>query len=577
MAENCREQGCEEKSEFVCVCNPEVRLCQVHMVPHVRLPGVHRPILISEAVERQMSKAQDVVIRLDSRISEAYDHGKSMVQEILDKVNSVSEDMTKRQKLLLELANSGQLGPEIDREIMELSSVTLSLSRNQAFKRAIERHFSMEDGDQEDAFFREEMDILANHMNESNAITLRLLEKNHIENLEISRKIRHIESGTGLQATVEQMKKAFDQAQGENNEMKLKIHALEKEAQDSRKDISENKILSVSLKTDTITDIQALKREINDLRMINDSIVQQSQKSRAELERRIEALPTSDIFASIPIENANIKSKVAFIENQIAEINSQMGEAIVLVEERRKEMEMIATVQREAREKEEAELKLQQEIEQEAKEREQAELNAKEDEERIRRFAQENEERIKRFDVEKQKSLKILEKTEALEKELIDLIAKMESQLKQVIPKNMITQNDYNMIISDAPFVQDPSKLNEIQPEIKTIYAMISNNVRVLRGNNSAIHRYKDYAAPAADITAFNNDLTEIANLNDTLINTTIPQFEINKDSCKSFVAFMENPVIDKIVTNGLRYDSIKISNNREFYFFCKLYPDCKT
>ena len=326
MAENCREIGCEEKSEFVCICNSEVRLCPGHMASHISLPGEHKQTLISEAFERQKHRATEEVIRLDSRISEAYDHGKGMVQEILDKVNSISEDMSKRQKLLLELANSGRIGPEIDRGMMELSSISLSLSRNQAFKRAIDRHFSMEDGDQEDIFFREEMDILANHMNESNAIMLRLLEKNHVENLEISRKIRHIESGTAMQATVEQMKKAFDQAQRENNQMNLRIHALEKEAQESRKDIADNKIMSVTMKTDTVTDIQTLKREINDLRMINDSIVQENQKSRAELERRIEALPTSDIFASIPIENANIKSKVAFIENQIIEINNQMGD-----------------------------------------------------------------------------------------------------------------------------------------------------------------------------------------------------------------------------------------------------------
>ena len=83
-------------------------------------------------------------------------------------------------------------------------------SRTQAFRRAIDRHFSLEDGDQEETFFRGELDTLANHMNESNPILLRLLEKNHIENLEIIMKVRNLETGTGVQASVEQMKKALD-------------------------------------------------------------------------------------------------------------------------------------------------------------------------------------------------------------------------------------------------------------------------------------------------------------------------------------------------------------------------------
>ena len=188
------------------------------------------------------------------------------------------------------------------------------------------------------------------------------------------------------------------------------------------------------------------------------------------------------------------------------------------------------------------------------------EAREKEEDERINKLA---EERIKRFDVERQKSQQILEKTKVLEKELVDLIATMERQLQQVIPKNVLTQSNYNMIINNAPFVP-PATPNEIQPEIKTIYATINKNIHDLRSNNSKLQIYKDYAPPAADITAFNNDLMEIINLNDTLINTTIPQFQIDKESCKSFVAFMEKP-------KTWNYNSIKISNNREFYVVSRL------
>ena len=540
MAGNCRELDCRESSEFVCGCNPEVRLCSTHMVTHVRQPGDHRLILLSDAMESLKNKANEEVIKLDTRISEAYDHGKGMVQEILDKVNAISNDMTRRQKDLIELASSGRLGPDIDRGIMDLSSVTLSLSRNQAFRRAIDRHFSLEDGDQEEAFFRGELDVLANHMNESNAILLRLLEKNHIENSEIIRKVRNLESGTGLQATVEQMRKAFDQSQSENNEMKLKIHALEKETQDCRKDIAENKILSVSLKSETITDIQALKREINDFRRISDSIMQENQKSKAELERRIDTLPSSDIFARIPKENDELKRKVAGIEKQIVEVQNQMKESLALVEKNKIELEIRAKREKEERDKAEAE----------RLEREEAERIRKLDEARVARNA-----------IEKENSKPIYAQTLALEKEYKDLLAQIQGQLQQVKPKNVIQQSELDSIFnSDPNYIPKP---NEIQSEVKAIYTTIRDNIRILSDSNIELQNIINSAAPAGEIATFNNDLKS----------TTIPQLENSKESCKSFVAFMTERVICLIVTNGgsYTYQSIKISNDRNYYFFCKL------
>ena len=52
------------------------------------------------------------------------------------------------------------------------------------------------------------MDTLVKHMNESNDVLLRLIEKSHIENSEIIRKVRNLETGTRIQASVRQKKKA---------------------------------------------------------------------------------------------------------------------------------------------------------------------------------------------------------------------------------------------------------------------------------------------------------------------------------------------------------------------------------
>ena len=69
-----------------------------------------------------------------------------MVQDILDKIASLSDGMSRLQKKLIEIANCGRLGPEIDRTMMDLGSVTLGLNSHEDFKRAIDKHFSLESG-----------------------------------------------------------------------------------------------------------------------------------------------------------------------------------------------------------------------------------------------------------------------------------------------------------------------------------------------------------------------------------------------------------------------------------------------
>ena len=124
-------------------------------------------------------------------------------------------------------------------------------------------------------------------------------------------KVRNLETGTGVQASVEQMKKALDQAQTEDNDIKLRIHTIEKESQNWRKDIAENTIFSVGLKGQSIIENQALKQEISELRRNSDSIMQENQIYKAKLERRINSLISSNIFTDIPKENKEMSRKTA--------------------------------------------------------------------------------------------------------------------------------------------------------------------------------------------------------------------------------------------------------------------------
>ena len=141
----------------------------------------------------------------------------------------------------------------------------------------------------------------------------------------------------------------------------------------------------------------------------------------------------------------------------------------------------------------------------------------------------------------------------------------MQNQLQQVKSKNVIQQTELNMI-----FTKDPKYLPEpctIQSEVKTLYTTLSDNIRILSDINSELLNIINSTSYAGDI----------ATVNSNLINTTIPQLELSKEPCKSFIAFMTQRVIAEAVNGNYAYQSIKISNDRNYYFFCKGHSDCKS
>ena len=575
MPENCKEIDCREPSQYLCVCNPEVRLCSVHMMIHVRQSSGHRPILLSEAQESLNKKIKQEMISLSKIISLAFGEGKCMAQEILDKVDSISKDMTRRQKELLELASSGRLGPEIDKEIMDIGSVTLSLNKTQAFRHDIGRHFNLEYGGQEEVLFRRELENLANHINESNAIFLRLLEENHNENSEILGKFANIENENGIRNIYEQMKKDLEQTQSENNDLRLKIDGLEKYTQNCRKDIAENKIFSMNLKIENINDIKILKQEINELKSINDSIVQENQRHKEKLERKIDNLLISDIFSRIPKEKNEIKRNVADIEKQIIKFKSQIEEAVELVKQKKRKQELREKREKETRDKAEKEQREREKREKEAKNKAEAEkiarerrdkeakdkidaeLKAREEEERLKKLEAVKEEIARIGAAEREKTNKIYEKTIALENEYKELLDQIRNQLEQVVPKNVIQYSDLNSIFNNDPnYVPKP---NDIQSEVKAIYTTIRESIYILSDCNIELSNIINSAAPAGDRTSVNNHL----------INAIIPKLELSKESCRSFANFMYNFVLHLLVSLHGTHQAIKISNDRNYYFMC--------
>ena len=172
MEENCREIDCPKVCDFICGCDSEVRLCHEHYLIHLKEPGNHHLQAIIEAVQKKMSRASQEVESLDTKAALAFDQGKQMIQEILEKVNLISENMSERQMKVIELANSGRLGPEVEREILDEGEVTVSLNRSEAFTRAIQRHFRIEDGDEMEAAFRGDVNTLTTSLNETSEVMI---------------------------------------------------------------------------------------------------------------------------------------------------------------------------------------------------------------------------------------------------------------------------------------------------------------------------------------------------------------------------------------------------------------------
>ena len=160
--------------------------------------------------------------------------------------------------------------------------------------------------------------------------------------------------------------------------------------------------------------------------------------------------------------------------------------------------------------------------------------------------------------LEKEYSTQIYDKTLQLEEEYKGILAHIKNQLQLVVSKKIIPQSILDRIFNNDPkYVAKP---NSIQSEVKALYTTIKDSLRILSDSNSELLKIINSVVYAGDIATLNSDL----------LNTTIPQLEIGKESCKSFIAFMASRVIKEIVTGDFTYRSIKISNDREYYFFCK-------
>jgi len=375
MVGNCQEIDCENTGDFECTCTPGVHLCLHHMVAHTNEPNrQHSLMILSEALKAKKAIAKEQLESIDLRLAEAFGQGRQMTQEILEKMHLVSENMSLRQKQVIELANSGRYGPDVDRQIMDIGSVTVNLGRHREFRRSIDMNFSIEDGEPEDHAFALDLNVLANSLNESNTVLIKLLEKNHLENREIIRKFKLIEAENRQQVNqprMEELEARFKQSQ---DELKLKVLVLEKEAKDQRKEIDDGRNAHVQLRNEFRNEINMIKEHARELTMMNENMRQENQKSFDDVRIRLEVAPKMGAaveHSGIYQESAETRNNIARIDYEINEIKRQLPMVAMMVEEYRKKQDLKEARENAERERlaKEREAKIKAEKEEMAKEK----------------------------------------------------------------------------------------------------------------------------------------------------------------------------------------------------------------
>ena len=137
-------------------------------------------------------------------------------------------------------------------------------------------------------------------------------------------------------------------------------------------------------------------------------------------------------------------------------------------------------------------------------------------------------------------------------------ITQMQQHLSRLKYHRVINQSEIDSILNiDSNYAPRP---NRIVSEVKAIYHTIRESLRII--SETIAQDAININAPLLDTDAFNNDL----------VNTTILLLKQNKASCKSFLEFMSHVVYMINHTddgNEITYTNIKISNDRDYYFFC--------
>ena len=143
----------------------------------------------------------------------------------------------------------------------------------------------------------------------------------------------------------------------------------------------------------------------------------------------------------------------------------------------------------------------------------------------------------------------IYRNTSEIKRKMLDLRGKVVKCIKDLSSKIAnITE-----IMHNPHYIPPP---NSLESEFSIFYKIIQESFDILQNSDhetliNFIHKAK---------------AEEISKVIDTLNHTIMPHLQQNMESCKGFVAFLEEYVI-KFFEN---YQDMKVSSDRNFYFFCE-------
>ena len=177
--------------------------------------------------------------------------------------------------------------------------------------------------------------------------------------------------------------------------------------------------------------------------------------------------------------------------------------------------------------------------------------------ERVRKIEEEKkifeEERLK-FLTEQPRSSRNLEITEKYEREFKEILPQIEKYMTDLKNIKKMDANAIDSILTNKPNYKPAP--NEKESEFKLIYGIIQESIRITENNNAELRNIKISPVPIPNINS----------LNERLESNIIPKLKESIESCKSFLVFLNSY---KHRFNTENYKSIKISNTRDYYFFC--------
>ena len=120
----CSTLGCRELALLSCSCSESVKLCQVHMVSHVLIPGNHLPSNLSVNVPDHLKRnvqnyLSKIKLKIEENITKVTIFSERIIKLIKTETKLLHDQLCKDKSSVLALIKSLQLNSKISKEVFE--------------------------------------------------------------------------------------------------------------------------------------------------------------------------------------------------------------------------------------------------------------------------------------------------------------------------------------------------------------------------------------------------------------------------------------------------------------------------